>query len=163
MGILTEAMKVMVEEQKLGFMATVCADGTPNLSPKGTTAVWDDDHLIFADICSPGTIENLRQNASIEINVVDVFARKGFRFKGMGEVVSDGARFEQALEFYRRRGSKLEVDGKPRIKSVVFVRVASAGPLISPAYDLGENELEITGRMKTYFDDLLRRRAEAKH
>jgi predicted pyridoxine 5'-phosphate oxidase superfamily flavin-nucleotide-binding protein len=48
MGILTADMRRMVEEQQLGFIATVCADGTPNLSPKGTTAVWDDEHLVFA-------------------------------------------------------------------------------------------------------------------
>ncbi len=55
-GILTDDMKRVVREQRLGFVATVCPDGTPNLSPKGTTAAWGDDHLIFADIRSPGTI-----------------------------------------------------------------------------------------------------------
>jgi predicted pyridoxine 5'-phosphate oxidase superfamily flavin-nucleotide-binding protein len=54
-GILTNDMKRVVTEHRLGFMATVCPDGTPNLSPKGTTAVFDDDHLVFADIRSPGT------------------------------------------------------------------------------------------------------------
>jgi hypothetical protein len=54
MGVLTDDMKRVVEEQQLGFVATVCPDGLPNLSPKGTLAVWDDDHPIFADICSPG-------------------------------------------------------------------------------------------------------------
>src|SRR6516162_2703676 len=82
MGILTNDMRRVVEEQQLGFVATVCPDGTPNLSPKGTTAVWDDDHLIFADVCSPPTIANLRHNPAIEINVVDTLSRKGFRFKG---------------------------------------------------------------------------------
>ena len=62
MGILTDDMRRMVNEQQLGFIATVCPDGTPNLSPKGTTAAWDDEHLVFADICSPGTIANLRHN-----------------------------------------------------------------------------------------------------
>ena len=72
----------MVEEQRLGYASTVCPDATPNLSPKGTTAVWDDDHLIFADIRSPGTVENLLRNPTIEINVVDPISRKGYRFKG---------------------------------------------------------------------------------
>ena len=52
MGILTDDMQRVVNEQRLGFVATVCPDGTPNLSPKGTTTVWDDDHLVFADIHS---------------------------------------------------------------------------------------------------------------
>jgi len=52
--ILTEDMR-RVAEAELGFIATVCPDGTPNLSPKGTTAVWGEDHLVFADLRSPGT------------------------------------------------------------------------------------------------------------
>jgi uncharacterized protein len=44
---LSVAMKNLVERQRLGFIATVCSDGTPNLSPKGTLCVLDDDHLIF--------------------------------------------------------------------------------------------------------------------
>src|SRR5215470_18411015 len=51
--MLTEDMKRLVSEQRLGFVATVCPDGNPSLSPKGTTAIWDDDHIVFADIRSP--------------------------------------------------------------------------------------------------------------
>jgi predicted pyridoxine 5'-phosphate oxidase superfamily flavin-nucleotide-binding protein len=46
MGLISGDMKRVVEETRLGFVATVCPDGTPNLSPKGTTAVWDADHLV---------------------------------------------------------------------------------------------------------------------
>ncbi len=76
MGILTADMKRVVQEQRLGYVATVCSDGTPNLSPKDTTTIWDDDHLIFADIRSPGTISNLRLHLVLEINVVDPIVRK---------------------------------------------------------------------------------------
>ena len=105
MGILTEDMQRVVEFE-LGFIATVCPDGTPNLSPKGTTAVWDDDHLVFADIRSPGTVENLRTNPSIEINVVDGLVRKGYRFKGTATVHTDGEVFERGVKFYEARGTQ---------------------------------------------------------
>jgi hypothetical protein len=52
-GSLTDDMRRVVGEQRLGFVATVCADGTPNLSPKGTVVVWHDHHLVFADLRSP--------------------------------------------------------------------------------------------------------------
>ena len=104
MGILTEEMKRAVDTQ-LGFVATVCPDGTPNLSPKGTTAAWDDDHLVFAHIHSPGTVANLRSNPSIEINVVDQLVRKGYRFKGTAVVDTDGDVFEQGIRFYEARGT----------------------------------------------------------
>ena len=77
---LTDDMKRVVLEQRLGFHATVSPDGTANLSPKGTTTVWDDEHLIFAEIRSPQTVQNLASNPSIEVNVVDPIARKGYRF-----------------------------------------------------------------------------------
>jgi predicted pyridoxine 5'-phosphate oxidase superfamily flavin-nucleotide-binding protein len=95
--VLSEDMRRVVGEQRLGFVATVCPDGTPNLSPKGTTAVWDDEHLVFADIRSPGTVANLRANPAVEVNVVDPIARKGYRFKGEGAVVAEGPLFEEIL------------------------------------------------------------------
>jgi len=104
MGMLTADMRRIVGEQRLGFVATVCPDGTANLSPKGTTAVWDDDHLIFANIRSPGTLANLRQNASVEVNVVDPILRKGYRFKGAASILESGAVYDKAIAFYKERG-----------------------------------------------------------
>ena len=135
---LTVDMKRVVMEQRLAFVATVCPDGTPNLSPKGTIAVWDDDHLVFADIRSPGTVANIRTNPAVEINVVDPLARKGYRFKGVGEVIVDGAHFEEIMRFYRSRWvDTARTKAQPVIRSFVLVKVRKALPLISPAYDDG--------------------------
>lgn len=139
MGILTEDMKRGVETQ-LGFIATVCPDGTANLSPKGTTAVWDDDHLVFAHIYSPGTVANLRSNPSIEINVVDQLVRKGYRFKGTAIVHTDGDVFERGVRFYEARGTP---KAQERIRAIVVVAVERALSVTSPAYDLGATEDEL--------------------
>jgi predicted pyridoxine 5'-phosphate oxidase superfamily flavin-nucleotide-binding protein len=153
MGVLTSDMQRVVGEQRLGFAATVCPDGTPNLSPKGTTAVWDDDHLAFACVRSPGTVANLRNNPSIEINVVDPFVRKGYRFKGVARVIDSGPELERALAFYRERGSRVHA-----IREVVLVRVERAQAVDSPAYDDGASEAEIRARWERHFD-VLRARA----
>ena len=100
-GVLTKDMKRVVREQRLGFVATVCPDGTPNLSPKGTTNVWGDDHLVFCDLNSPQTVANLRAKPAIEVNVVDPIARKGYRFKGSAEVLSEGALSRKFSRFTR--------------------------------------------------------------
>jgi hypothetical protein len=146
MALLTADMKRVVEEQRLGFVATVCPDGTPNLSPKGTTAVWDDDHLVFANIRSPGTLANLRQNASVEINVVDPFVRKGYRFKGVATILETGTAYDNVIAFYKQRGSMVSV-----FHEVVLVRVKTAQPIDSPAYDLGMTESEIRARWERHF------------
>src|SRR3954447_17964949 len=95
-------MKRVIREQSLGFVATVCPDGTPNLSPKGTTSVWDDDHLIFVDLASPTTMANLAFNPAVEVNIVDPVVRKGYRFKGRAAVYSDGEVFDRAVTFLAR-------------------------------------------------------------
>ena len=141
---LTQDMKRVLNEQRLGFIASVCPDGTPNLSPKGTMAAWDDEHIIFADICSPRTVANVQQRPVVEINVVDPVARKGYRFKGPATVYKEGLIFEQALAFYRNRGTTSS------IQHIVLVKVERALPLISPAYDQGKTRFAthgcVTGR-----------------
>jgi uncharacterized protein len=146
--MLTADMKRVVEEQRLGFVATVCPDGTPNLSPKGTTSVWDDDHLIFANIRSPGTVANLRRNDSVEVNVVDPFLRKGYRFKGIASVLDSGPLYDQAIAFYKERGVA------NAIGEIVFVQVQRALPIDSPAYDLGLTEDQIRARWVRYWSSL---------
>ena len=110
MALLTEDIKDFVAKAKLGFIATVCPDGTPKLSPKGTTIVWDQEHLVFADIHSPGTVQNLLFNPAVEINVVDVFIRKGYRFKGTAKVLSAGEIFDKVISFYGDAASKYKIN-----------------------------------------------------
>lgn len=150
-GLLTEDMRRVITEQRLGFVATVCPDGTPNLSPKGTVAVWDDRHLVFADLRSPQTVRNLRHNPAVEINVVDPVARAGYRFKGEGSVITKGPLFERAVQFFAQDGL---TDASRRIRAVVVVAVHHAAPLVSPAYDLGLSEQEIRARWQRHYHDL---------
>ena len=148
MAVLTTEMKRLVDVQRLGYVATVCPDGTPNLSPKGTTAVWDDDHLVFADIRSPGSVTNIRLNPTVEVNVVDPIVRKGYRFKGNAEVLSSGSTFDDIVTFYRERG----VSGP--IHHVVLVQVERVLPLVSPAYDSGATEAEVRARWEQYWSSM---------
>jgi predicted pyridoxine 5'-phosphate oxidase superfamily flavin-nucleotide-binding protein len=139
-AILTSDMRRVVLEQRLGFAATTCPDGTPNLSPKGTTTVWDDDHLMFADLASPGTVANLRANPAIEINVVDPIVRKGYRFKGRARVLDSGPEYEDGLRRLAERG----LSSRPeRVRAVVVVAVERAEALVSPAYQPGVSEEEV--------------------
>jgi len=148
MGILTTEIQEFVRNQKLGFVATVCEDGSPNLSPKGTTTVWDEDHLVFADIHSPGTIENLLINSGVEINIVDVFTRKGYRFKGIGQVLREGLLFNEIVTMYGKLGVK------HTIKNIVLVKVERIIPVVSPAYDTGISEDDVILRWSKYWEKL---------
>jgi predicted pyridoxine 5'-phosphate oxidase superfamily flavin-nucleotide-binding protein len=145
-GILTDDMKRVVAQQRLAFAATVCADYTPNLSPKGTIMVWDDDHLVFANIRSPQTVANLRVNSAVEINVVDPFVRKGYRFKGKAKILEAGEMYEEVTALFRARGATLP------FREVIVIKVERALPLISPVYDLGLSEEEVRARWERHYE-----------
>jgi uncharacterized protein len=155
MATLTEDMKRVVREQQLGYVATVCPDGTPNLSPKGTTRVWDDDHLVFADIRSPRTIANLKHNPAIEINVVDWFTRKGYRFKGIATVIEGGLLFDELVSFYNQARPS---DAPRRIQAIVMVEVQRALPLISPAYDREVTEEQVRMQWEDHYQQIRAKR-----
>jgi predicted pyridoxine 5'-phosphate oxidase superfamily flavin-nucleotide-binding protein len=144
---LTEAMKQMVETQRLGFVATVGADGAPNLSPKGTFAVLDDERLGYIDLRSPGTGRNIAAGSAVEVNFVDPFSRKGFRFFGRAVVLKPGEPDCQALFSRIERWSHLG----ERMRALVAITVERAGPLISPAYDQGADEASQRRQWAEYF------------
>lgn len=142
---LSEDMKRVVREQGLGFVATVRPDGTPAVSPKGTTSVWDDEHLVFLHLHSPRTVANLRASPHAEVNVVDPIRRKGYRFAGNAEILTSGPRYEEILAWFgRERG----IDYRGRAKAAVLITVTRAESLISPAYDDGSSEAEVSARWR---------------
>jgi uncharacterized protein len=147
MPILTEDMRRVIRDHGPAFIATVCPDGAPNLSPKGTTTVWDGDHLVFADLGSPQTMTNLRANPAIEINVVDTITRTGYRFKGHASVHIDGPRFAEIVEFYERERGLAPF----RVLGVAIMTVDVAAALVSPAYDVNTAE-EIVARNMQRFE-----------
>ena len=141
-------MQRLVLEQRLAYHATVCADGTPNLSPKGTTSVYDDEHLFFAEIRSPQTLANLRANPAIEVNVLDVLARRGYRFKGTASIHEGDDVFRRGLELLRERDYGAYED---RVRAIVLIRVDRAEPVTSPAYDVGQTEAELVEHYGAYY------------
>ena len=145
MVIITEEIKNFVNFQKLGYVATISADNTPNLSPKGTVMVLDETHMAFADIQSPQTVENLKRNSSIEINVVDPFSRRGYRFKGIAEIISTGDKFDKIISHYKETGVKSS------IKTIVAVKIEKLSEVLSPLYDLGYTEEELKAKWKKHY------------
>jgi len=142
----------VVEEQKIGYVATVNADGTPNLSPKGTFIVLDESHLMFGEIRSPNTIKNIANNNIIEINFVDIFSRKGLRCRGEARFVREfDDEFEKLMPPFRIQwGDEL----CSLFHGIVVVDILNASQIVSPAYDIGSKESDLRARWLTYFSGL---------
>jgi predicted pyridoxine 5'-phosphate oxidase superfamily flavin-nucleotide-binding protein len=128
--MLTPDMRAVIDAARLCFAATVTPDGRPNLSPKGTIGVWDDTHLFFLDIASPGTRANLEHSPWMELNVVEQLSRRGYRFLGKAELHSKGT------AVYAEATRRLFSETPPPypVTAVVLLTVERAAPVLSPAY-----------------------------
>src|SRR5690242_16750990 len=122
--LLTDDMKSVIDTQRLCFAATVTPDGKPNLSPKGTLRVYGGDTIFFCDLGSPNTIKNLQTNPYMEINVVDILSRKGYRFFGQATVVKSGDVFNMAIKMLKDEG-----EFKYQVHAIVMIKVEKAAPL----------------------------------
>lgn len=78
---LTNEMKELIKVQ-LAYIATVDANGNPNIGPKRTMRVLDDTHLIFCENTDGQHHANIKANGKISVAFVDREANKGFRFSG---------------------------------------------------------------------------------
>ena len=126
---LTEDMKSVIFTQRLCFAATVTPDGKPNLSPKGTIRVYNEDTIFFCDLGSPNTRKNLETNPYMEINVVDILSRRGYRFYGKATVVTSSDILKIAVGILKGEG-----EFKYMVNAIVMLKVEKAAPLISPGY-----------------------------
>ena len=94
MAKLTEEAKKIIAEFGPALVATASKEGKPDVSVKGSFRVLDDEHVIFADIASPRTMANLRENPQLSAIIFDPSTRKGCRMWGKAEILDSGDLFD---------------------------------------------------------------------
>lgn len=83
---------------KMGWVATASKSGEPNVTPKGTVRVLDDQHVVFADLFSLKTRANLEQNPRVALTVIDPGTAKGYQIKGRAELLTSGPLFDATVK-----------------------------------------------------------------
>ena len=130
MAKLTDEMKEMIASHQ-AFVATTSAEGDPNIGPKRSTRVLDDETLFFAEITGRKTYQNLTQNSKVAIAVVDRDRNKGFRFVGTAEVLESGPLYDKVKEGVLKMGfSGLKAAVKVHIEEVYNLGMPGAGTRI---------------------------------
>ncbi|MFI5614178.1 pyridoxamine 5'-phosphate oxidase family protein [Amycolatopsis sp. NPDC051903] len=149
MTTFTDDMRLIVASAKLSFVATTRPDGAPNLSPKGSVRVYDDEHLAFMDLASPHTVANLRRDPRVEVNSIDVLRRRGYRFRGTAEVLPPGHPVHTFLADWLVAANG---PGYP-FHHAVLIHVDEAHRVLSPAYAFGgAKEEELIPEWKHKYD-----------
>ncbi len=105
---------------KLAWVATASRAGEPNVTPKGTVKMMDENHVLFADLFSLKTRKNLLENNKIAVTVVDTATAKGYQIKGTAEVISSGQLFDQTSKEIKENPK-----GLPPVHYVVKITVES--------------------------------------
>jgi len=108
MAKLNEEAKKIIAEFGAALVATASKEGKPNISPKGSFRVLDDEHVIFADMASPRTMANLRENPQLTAIVFDRSTEKGCRIWGKAEILDSGDLFDSMSAEYAPRGWEIK-------------------------------------------------------
>jgi predicted pyridoxine 5'-phosphate oxidase superfamily flavin-nucleotide-binding protein len=115
MAKLTQEMKDIIAAQQC-FVATVNEDGTPNVGPKRSTRVLDDEHLAFNEVTAKHTWDNVQRCSQVAISVVDRERMRGFRFLGPAEVFTSGPLYDEAVAGMQRAGITRPLKGVVKVK-----------------------------------------------
>lgn len=105
MNALNDTMKAMLAKQ-LPIQATTSKEGLPDIGPKRSLRIYDDQTLIYNENTGGQTLQNIRDGSKMAIAVIDREALDGYRFIGTPEIFSDGKPFENAVDFAAKNGMK---------------------------------------------------------
>ena len=138
-----------INRSVLCWLATVDADGAPNVSPKEVFCAYGSQLVLIANIASPTSVRNIRAEPRVCVSFVDIFVQKGYKLKGTAELVrSEDARYVE-LEPPLLAITK----GLFPIRGIIAVQVNAVEPIVAPSYSLipGTTEAsQIQGAMRTY-------------
>jgi predicted pyridoxine 5'-phosphate oxidase superfamily flavin-nucleotide-binding protein len=136
----------LIETWRLGFVATVSADGRPNVSPKGTFIVLDEETIAFGEMRSPNTMANLAHQSEVEVSFVDVLSRKGVRIRGEARIIEPSAEYDALTpKFQSIWGDELLT----MFNVFIVISCAEVKPLQSPIFETGYQESDLRAQWKS--------------
>lgn len=144
-----EEIKKYIDRSVLCWLATASAEGIPNVSPKEIFAFYGTEQIIIANIASPQSMRNIRENNQVCISFIDILVQKGFQLKGTAEIVK-----KTEPEFPEMEKVLLKMtDGKFPFSSIISITIQEVKPIIAPKYILypeTTEEEQIASAKKAY-------------
>ncbi len=107
-------------ENHLVYVATADARGIPNVVPKGSVAVLDDEYIVFADLYCHQTRKNIGVNPWVAVAVVNPAGYTGYQLKGKAVIVEHGRAYD-ALSARVQGAAQL---GHPNARYAVKIKVS---------------------------------------
>ncbi|MBT8219944.1 MAG: pyridoxamine 5'-phosphate oxidase family protein [Bacteroidia bacterium] len=128
--MLTSDIKSYISKSVLCWLATASLDHIPNVSPKEVFTYWGDEHLLIANIASPGSIRNIRENRNVCVSFIEIFVQKGFQLKGLANIIE-----KDHPEFQLLFPPLFKIAGEDfPIASIIKIEISSIKEIIAPRY-----------------------------
>lgn len=108
------AIKNALDDRCVCIVATASADGWPQISYRGSVAVYSDDELSFWSRSRKETVPNIEGNPRVQVFYRNPQTRTVWRFFGQARNVSDAAERARIMEITDTR----EMDADPERKGV---------------------------------------------
>ena len=118
MATLTKEIKDLIETNRIAYVATVDQNNAPNVSPKSTFSILDDETFIFAEIMSTRTRQNLLKNSKIALYFYSQEKNKGCQIKGEAEMLNSGELYQEMLEALKYYDRKANYVVKVKVKEI---------------------------------------------
>lgn len=128
--LLSPKIKASITSSVLCWLATADQDGQPNVSPKEIFTFRGDDQLIIANIASPQTVKNIRQQPLVAVSFIDILVQKGYQLKGKAQILGkeDAAFAKLAAPLEKMTG------GKFPFATLTLITIEQVKPIIAPRY-----------------------------
>jgi len=129
---LTREIKEFIDKSVLCWLATVSVENIPNVSPKEIFTYYETDKIIVANIASPQTVRNIKQNENVCVSFIDILVQKGFQIKGKAEIIG-----KKDSEFSEMEKILIEMTGgKFPFRTITKINIEQVKPIIAPKYVL---------------------------
>ncbi|WP_340203480.1 pyridoxamine 5'-phosphate oxidase family protein [Ascidiimonas sp. W6] len=147
--MITKQVKKYIDNSILCWLATIDNAGMPNVSPKEVFTYENEECLLIANIASPGSVRNIKENPKVCVSFINVFIQKGFKLKGEATISTPkDFSFEKKVAFLKPIAGDLFP-----IASIISVKVIEVQTIIAPKYHLFPNTTEsqqIASAMQVY-------------
>lgn len=147
--MISEAVKKYIDESVLCWLATSNRQNEPNVSPKEIFTYQDEKRLLIANVASPNSIENIKENPAVCVSFVNVFVQKGYKLKGTAILIDKN---DSGFQAKVKPLIDLFTDQFP-IQSVIEIEVKKVERIQAPSYFLYPDrtkQFQIESAMRTY-------------
>lgn len=129
---LTKEIKDYIDKSVLCWLATSSLDNIPNVSPKEIFDYYEPDSIIIANIASPQTVRNIKENSNVCVSFIDILVQKGFQIKGTAEIIN-----KKHSEFSKMEEQLTNMTGgKFPFISITKISIEHVKSILAPKYIL---------------------------